>query len=179
MPQYAAFLRGITPSNPQMTGAKLRGVFESLGFSEVGSVLASGNLVFASPDTDAAALEQRIQRALTSDLGIPGQTILRTREQLQRLRDSDPFPGLTHQRGTYLTATFLKAGDPPLPLPGSTSDLFRVTGYDRDARAVLAVTDNSEPGATPDVMVWLEKVCGKDITTRTWLTVQRVLNKFP
>lgn len=98
---------------------------------------------------------------------------------MQRLSDADPFAGLTHQRGTYLTATFIKVGEPPLPLPDSGSDLFRAIGYDLDARAVLAVIDNSDAGATPDFMVWLEKVCSKGITTRTWLTVQRVLNKFP
>ncbi len=178
MPQYAAFLRGIMPSNPQMSGAKLRGVFERLGFSEVDSVLASGNLVFASPETNAAELEERIQMALNSDLGIPGPAILRTREQLQKLWDADPFAGLTHQRGTYLTATFIKVGEPPLPLPDANSDLVRVVGYDKGGRAVLAVTDNSDPGKTPNFMAWLEKTCGKDITTRTWLTIQRVLNKF-
>ncbi|HRE01440.1 MAG TPA: DUF1697 domain-containing protein, partial [Ilumatobacteraceae bacterium] len=145
----------------------------------VASVLASGNIVFGTAETDAVALEAQIQAALNGDLGIPGQTIVRTREQLQRLWASDPFAGLTHQRGTYLTATFIKDGDPPLPLPTSDSELFRVVGYDADARAVLAVTDNSIPGTTPDFMTWLEQACSKNITTRTWLTIQRVLTKFP
>lgn len=178
MPQFAALLRGIMPSNPQMTGAKLRGVFEHLEFRNVTSVLASGNIIFESPDTDAAALEATIQSALTSMLGIGGQTILRTRAQLQRLWDADPFPGMTHQRGTYLTATFIKAEDQPVLPPVVDDALFKVMGYNEDARAVLAVTDNANPGSTPDFMIWLERACGKNITTRSWLTVQRVLNKF-
>jgi len=28
---------------------------------------------------------------------------------------------------------------------------------------------------TPDLMVWLEKKLGKEITTRTWKTVERIL----
>ena len=50
--------------------------------------------------------------------------------------------------------------------------------YDRAARAVLAITDNSDPGTTPDFMTWLEKSFGKDITTRSWLTVQRVVTRL-
>jgi hypothetical protein len=31
---------------------------------------------------------------------------------------------------------------------------------------------------TPDLMVWLEKQFGKQITTRTWKTVGRILRKL-
>lgn len=178
MQQYAAFVRGIMPSNPNMTGAKLRGVCEGLGFANVGSVLASGNLFFACAEADPPELEARIESALNRELGIPGRTIVRSLPELQMLLDSDPFPGLTHQRGTYLTATFLKGFDPPAAIPDSPDGLTRIVGYDSAARAVLAVTDNSEPGKTPDFMTLLEKACGKDLTTRTWLTVQRVVKKL-
>ena len=55
---------------------------------------------------------------------------------------------------------------------------MQLVGYDPDARAILAVTNNSEPGKTPDFMLWLEKTYGRDITTRTWLTVQRIVTKL-
>ncbi len=178
MPHYAALIRGITPSNPNMTGAALRGVFEELGFADVASVLASGNIVFGSEASDVSTLEKRIEQALGDELGIPGRTIVRSHDELRTLLDSDPFPGLTHGRGTYLTATFLKDAAPPA-LPAEHRDgLSRLVGYDPAARAVLAVTDNSVPGRTPDFMVWLEKNYGKDITTRTWLTVQRIVKKL-
>lgn len=43
---------------------------------------------------------------------------------------------------------------------------------------MLAVTDNSVPGTTGNWMAWLEKTHGRDITTRTWLTVQRIVAKL-
>lgn len=177
MNSYAALLRGIAPSNPQMTNDKLRAVFTGLGFTDVASVVASGNIVFRCADTDVPALEDRIQDALNTELGIPGGTIVRSREDLQALLDSDPFPGLTHGRGTYLIATFFKAPQAPAEIPAFDDPLARVVGVDRAARAVLAVVDNSA-GKTPDFMAWLEKQYGKDITTRTWLTVQRVVKKM-
>ena len=55
---------------------------------------------------------------------------------------------------------------------------MRVVGFDTQARAFLAVIDNSVPGKTPNFMQWLERSYGKDITTRTWLTVQRIATKL-
>lgn len=179
MTTYVALLRGIAPSNPNMTNDKLRGVFESLGFERVASVLASGNIVFRTDATDVPSLEDRIQRELAEQLGIPGGTIIRSYEELRALVDSDPFPGLTHGRGSYLTATFLKDGaEPPDRLPEQPDARTRIVRYDRAARVFLAVIDNSEPGQTPTFMLWLEKTYGKDITTRTWLTVQRIVKKM-
>lgn len=179
MSRYAALLRGIAPSNPNMTNDKLRGVLEGLGMEQVASVLASGNLVFTAPEQDVPALEARIQGALQEQLGIPGGTIVRELGELRALLERDPFPGLTHGRGTYLIATFLKDGAAaPARLPEATDPLTRVVGFDEAARAFLAVIDNSEPGTTPDFMTWLERTYGKAITTRTWLTVQRIVRKL-
>lgn len=168
------------PSNPNMRGEKLRGVFSGLGFEAVGSVLASGNLVFSSGETDCAALESRIQQALSSELGIGGGTLVRTRAEVQTLIESDPFAGLTHSRETYLMVTFLKqAGDPGLGAPPpDLADQVRILGYDAQARAILAVMDNSTPG-TPNHMAWLDRSLGKDnVTTRTWATVQKIFAKL-
>lgn len=174
---YAALLRGIAPSGKNMSNAQLRGVFEGLGFDQVASVLASGNIVFRAPAQDVGRLEERIRGALRGELGIGGGTIIRTRAELQALLDRDPFAELVHGPGTYLTATFLKtplAGE----IPEQPHPLTRIIGYDADARAVLAVTDNSVPGTTGTWMAWLEKTHGTGITTRTWLTVQRVVAKM-
>ncbi|QBS40582.1 DUF1697 domain-containing protein [Nocardia sp. CS682] len=179
MNRYAALLRGIAPSNPNMSNEKVRGVFEGLGFEKVASVLASGNIVFQSADTDVSELETRIQQALNAELGIAGGTIIRSYEELRALLDTDPFPGLTHGRGTYLVATFRKQRKKaPGKLPEQPDPLTRVVGYDKACDTFLAVVDNSDPGKTPDFMTWLDKTYGKDITTRTWLTVQRVVKKM-
>ncbi|MET9488108.1 DUF1697 domain-containing protein [Nocardia sp. NPDC006630] len=176
MSRYAAFLRGIMPSNPNMKNDKLRGVFEGLGFEEVSTLLSSGNLVFSSDETDMPALEDRIQRALQAELGIGGGTLIRSREQLQALVDLDPFAGLTHCRETYLTVTFVK--NPAVGPPGAnTEETVRVLGYDKHAAAILSVIDNTNPNTT-SYMQWLQKKYGKDVTTRTFLTVQKTLKKL-
>jgi uncharacterized protein (DUF1697 family) len=177
--QYAALLRGIAPSGANMTNDKLRGVFERLGFAGVASVVASGNIVFGSADTDAHMLEQRVEEALASDLGLANRTIIRTHGELRALLDSDPFPGLTHGRDHYLTATFVKdAATTPGAVVVQPDPHTAVVRYDSAARAVLAITDNSDAGQTSGFMSWLERSYGKDITTRSWLTVQRIVTKL-
>ncbi|MEV6065465.1 DUF1697 domain-containing protein [Nocardia sp. NPDC052001] len=179
MTSYAAFLRGIMPANPNMKNEKLRAVFEGLGFTKVASLLSSGNIVFESPETDVPELESRIQAALQAELGIGGGTIIRSREQLRELVDSDPFTGLTHCRETYLTVTFVKdtAAGPPGALDDTTAKAVRVLAFDKPAAAVLSVIDNTDPSTT-NFMAWIEKSYGKEITTRTFLTVQKTLKKL-
>nr|WP_257908185.1 hypothetical protein [Janibacter limosus] len=64
--------------------------------------------------------------ALVADLGIGGGTIIRELGELQALIDSDPFPGLTHGRGSYLVATFLKDGaGQPADLPADPDPRMR------------------------------------------------------
>jgi uncharacterized protein (DUF1697 family) len=179
MKRYVALLRGIAPSGENMTNDKLRRVFEELGFTAVGSVLASGNITFRTAEADVPSLETRIEEALVSELRVNSRTIIREYAELRSLVDSDPFPGLTHGDRTYLTATFVKdGGRVPDVMPAEPASSIRVVRYDRAARAVLAVTDTSDPAAASGFMSWLEKSCGKDITTRSWLTVQRVVRKL-
>ncbi|BAW05158.1 DUF1697 domain-containing protein [Nocardia seriolae] len=178
MHSYAAFLRGIMPSNPNMRGEKLRGVFEGLGFEKVSTLLSSGNVVFQTRESNVPALESKIQQALNTELGIPGGTLIRTRSQLQTLVDSDPFAGLTHCRETYLVVTFLRETPNSLPnFPADDTGTVRIIRFDPEAAALLSVIDNTNPSTT-NFMAVVEKTLAKDITTRTFLTVQKVLKKM-
>ena len=87
MKRYVALLRGIAPSGANMTNDKLRGVFEGLGFTAVGSVLASGNITFRTAEADVPSLETRIEEALVSGLCVTSRTIIREYSELRSLVD--------------------------------------------------------------------------------------------
>ena len=53
--RYVALLRGIAPSGKNMSNAHLRGAVEGLGYTDVASVQASGNILFTTDETDVAA----------------------------------------------------------------------------------------------------------------------------
>ncbi|MGB3954731.1 MAG: DUF1697 domain-containing protein [Brooklawnia sp.] len=178
MIRYAALLRGIAPSGHNMTNHKSRGVFERLGFEQVQSVLSSGNIVFSADHEQVPVLEERIELALAEDLGIASRTIIRTYSELRALTDGDPFAGQTHGTGNYLTVTFIKDAAFGRARPETPAPLTEIVRYDEAARAILAVTDNRTPGATPNFMAWVEKAYGGAITTRSWPSVMRILRKL-
>lgn len=176
MATYVALLRGIGPGNPNMRNEKLRGVFEQLGFKNVQSVISSGNIIFESPERDVPKLELQIEHALTSTLGINSAVIIRSHEQLKQLASHGYFGGHQHNTKTYLTVTFLKGNLPDdFKLAAEDSAVIKI---DPRLGVVCAIVDTTS-SKTPNFMAWLEKKFGKGITTRTWLTVQRILKKMP
>ena len=54
MRRYAAFLRGVSPTTASMP--ELRQSLEAAGFTDVRTVLSSGNVVFTAPATPGPAL---------------------------------------------------------------------------------------------------------------------------
>lgn len=177
--KYAAFLRGIGPSDPNMRNEKLREVFAGLGFEHVQSLLSSGNLLFESDESDIPQLESRIEKALRHNLHIKSTVFIRKQAELQELVDKKPFGNRSHKPETYLTVTFVKhlpksVPSTPLETPGKSSTVLHI---DAEVRAICTVTDNTA-AKTPNFMSWLEKQFGKDVTTRTWNTMQRVLKKM-
>jgi uncharacterized protein (DUF1697 family) len=179
MTKYAAMIRGVGPGNPNMRGEKLRGAFESLGFTKVWPVLTSGNVVFESDIGDTAKLEAMVEAIFPKLLDFERAVFIRSQAELQQLVDANPFTSLKHENGgkTYLTVTFFKV--PPklnssLPYHPDGKAFELLANVDG---SICSVVDLSK-GKTPDLMAWLERQFGKDITTRTWLTINRLLKKL-
>ena len=179
MAKYVAMLRGIGPGNPNMTGDKFRTFFGELGFGGVQPVLASGNIIFESPESDTDALAMRIEEALPQKLGFSRSVIIRSKSELEDLIDLDPFKDLeqTHNKGAYLLVTFFRRPQPILlKLPYTPENKpYTLLGSLDDG--VYGSIDLSS-GKTPDYMAWLEKQFGKDITSRTPKTVRLILSKM-
>jgi uncharacterized protein (DUF1697 family) len=175
--RYVALLRGIAPTNPNMANANLRAVCERLGLRAVQTVISSGNVIFESDTSDAAGLEESIEAAWRSELGFTSTTILRSETELEGLVESDPFAGRTHGPETYLLVTFAKH-------PFTVEYAFPYQPPERDywivgatSGELFSVTDTAA-SQTPDVMSWIESRLGKEISSRTWLTVNRILERM-
>ncbi|HSX15439.1 MAG TPA: DUF1697 domain-containing protein [Candidatus Saccharimonadales bacterium] len=179
MTKYVAMIRGIGPSDPNMRGERLAWAFGQMGFTNVRSFLTSGNVLFESDTQDVSKLEATAEAALPKLLGFSREAFVRSVHNLQAIVDADPFAGLVHQNGgkTYLTVTFFKT--PPQDIPtlphqpeGRSYNLLAMAGG-----ALCCVVDLST-GKTPDLMAYLERRYGKSITTRTYATVTRLLQKL-
>jgi uncharacterized protein (DUF1697 family) len=90
--RYIAFLGGINVGGHRVKMDRLCGLFSELGFSNVRSFIASGNVLFeSSKTTSTPSLETAIEESLREALGYEVPTFLRTPAQLVSVVDSVPF----------------------------------------------------------------------------------------
>ncbi|MBL8141864.1 MAG: DUF1697 domain-containing protein [Acidobacteria bacterium] len=167
MPRYVAFLRGVSPANAKMP--ELKRCFEQAGFTDVTTVLASGNVVFSTRAMPEAALERKAEAAMTAALARAFPTIVRPSAFLHDLLDSDPFGTFDIPAHAKRVVTFLRAPCPQgLVLPAAL-DGARILG----ARGCEVFTAYEPSPRGPVFMTLIEKTFGKDVTTRTWDTVRK------
>ena len=109
MPRYAALLRGINVGKAKAVAmADLRSLLEGLGYSEVQTLLRSGNAVFSAPRVKAQAVERAIEKALETQLGMDVSCLASTKAELDNVVAGDPFEGVATNGSRYL-ALFLSA----------------------------------------------------------------------
>lgn len=83
-----AFLRAINVGGRRVTKDELISVFVDLGFADVDTFLASGNVLFTStPPADA----RMIAAALEDALGYPVPTTVRSSNEVHRIAERTPF----------------------------------------------------------------------------------------
>ena len=68
MPRFTAFLRGVSPMNCKMPA--LKRCFEAAGFSDVRTLLSSGNVVFNARAASPESLGRRAEKAMEQELGL-------------------------------------------------------------------------------------------------------------
>lgn len=93
MPRYIALLRAINVGGHNVKMDYLRKLFEELGFSEVETFIASGNVIFTSPEKNAEVLEKQIESHLHKSLGYEVATFIRSTAEMAAAAAYDPFPG--------------------------------------------------------------------------------------
>src|SRR6267142_7097296 len=89
MPRYAAFLRGVMPMNCKMPA--LKAAFEAAGFTDVKTVLGSGNVVFDARSASEESLQQKAEAAMHEHLGQAFMTMVRPVDELRKLLATDPY----------------------------------------------------------------------------------------
>lgn len=88
---YVALLRGVNVGgNNKIEMSKLKQTFERLGFTNVKTFIASGNIVFQANGKDKHLFIQEIESAIKSDFGISIKVLLRDLESMNKLVKSIP-----------------------------------------------------------------------------------------
>lgn len=178
--RYAAFLRGVNVGGHRpLKMADVRAAFERMGFGNVRTVLASGNVVFDGgghdPEKgDLPELTARIESDLERVFGYPIAVALRRVADLQRLVASDPFKDVAATPDTRLYITFLShpVRSGTRARPGKRVADLRLVQI--TPGEVLSAITLSPGWGTSELMAFLEKEFGPGVTTRNWNTITRI-----
>ncbi|SCK55947.1 Uncharacterized conserved protein, DUF1697 family [Variovorax sp. HW608] len=167
MPRYVALLRGVSPMNAKMP--ELRRCFESAGFSNVKTVLSSGNVVFDARASSEATLERKAEAAMTEHLDRSFHTIVRPVNALRELLEADPYAAFSLPSNAKRVVTFLRSAHGKalsLPMESDGAQILAMRG-----REILSAYVPGPRG--PVFMALIEKTFGTGVTTRTWETVRK------
>lgn len=88
--RWVALLRGVNVGGITVKSAPLAELFRSLGFSDVKTVLASGNVLFTAAG-EASALKAKIEKALSDAFGYEAWIIIIEQGALRPIIDAYPF----------------------------------------------------------------------------------------
>lgn len=178
MPKYVAFLRAINVGGHLVKMDRLRTLFEDLGFTNVETFIASGNVIFDSRSTNTGTLEKKIEKHLLKALGYEVATFIRSIAEVEKIASSEPFSAAElKQNGNTLYVGFLSQAPSEesrreLIKCGNKNNDFAIT--DREVfwlcRAKFSETDFS--GAR------LEKILKLKTTLRNANTPQRIAAKY-
>jgi uncharacterized protein (DUF1697 family) len=177
MPRHIAFLRAINVGGHVVKMQLLRELFESLGFSNVETVIASGNVVFESSGGVGRILEQEIEIILEEALGYQVATFLRTAPELATVVRQQPFDLTKLDPEAAVYVIFLR-NKPTV----TVSQALRALNTDND-RARVGKREvywlRRERSRDSEVFgVRLGKVLGAETTMRNMKTVRKIVEKY-
>lgn len=89
--RWAGLLRAVNVGGRKLTMAALKKSAADAGFTDVATLLASGNLVFTASGAQSAVREQ-LEKAIADDAGFAVEVLLRSEQQLEKLLADNPFP---------------------------------------------------------------------------------------
>lgn len=170
--KYVAFLRGINSGkNPMIKMEVLRKAFEELGFENVKTVISSGNVIFETANIDTDALELEIESNLPDKIGFKSSAFVYKSDELQQLIEKNPFSNIELSSQVKPYVTFIKNGMRiPLSLPYE-GDGFTIL---ENFHGMVCSTVDFSKSNSPALMKVLDKELGKENTTRSWKTVEKV-----
>jgi uncharacterized protein (DUF1697 family) len=187
MPGYVAFLRGMNVGGHRISGGELCAAFEELGFDEVSTFRASGNVIFAAGDDGRKAagkspteaeMATRIEKGLGAALGYEVPVFLRTAGEVRKIAAHRPFARslVESSQGKLQVAMF--SAKPTAParkeVLAMASEEDRLAFGDRE---LYWLPSGGILDSVLDFNKAIRKLLGP-MTTRTKNTVEQITTKY-
>lgn len=174
-----AFLRGINLGpNRRIKNEQLRAEFERIGFEEVATFRASGNVVFAARGKSGeAALIRKIEAGLGEAFGFEIKVLLRGVAEVAAVASHQPFDDAALERSKGKLQVSLLAEKPSAAARkevlalATEDDLLAING-----RELYWLPSGGTIDSTLDLKA-IEKAIGLD-TRRTMGTIEQIAAKY-
>lgn len=171
MARWVALLRGVNVNGITIRSADLAALFRELGYADVRTVLASGNVVFTA-DGALPELKATIESALRDRFGYDAWIVLVPHDALAAILDGFPF-GSAEDRHDYVLF-----GSDDAVLDDLLDDLLLDDSVERVARGAGVVYWSCPKGASTDTV--FAKRAGaarfkRTTTTRNANTLRKLL----
>lgn len=169
MPTYVALLRGINLGGKRRVAmADLRAWLTDLGYTDVRTLLQSGNAVFRTPKKPAA-VERELEARLAEGAGFAIDCVVRTADELRAVVDANPLGSVADNGSRYLVS-FLRAApkQPDFAADAFAPELFHLGGREIYFWVPDGVQNSKVLAAFPTRK-------GEVATVRNWNTVTKLL----
>jgi uncharacterized protein (DUF1697 family) len=170
--RQVALIRGINVGRAKRVAmADLRAAVEALGYTDVSTLLNSGNVVFTTPRAAPGDAAARIEKALATQLGVPARVTVLTAAEVAKAIAENPLLDVADDHSRLLVAVFSKTADRARLRPVAEQDW---------APESLAVGSRVAylwcPQGVIDSKLWqaVGRVLGDAVTTRNWATLTKL-----
>lgn len=174
MTSFIALLRGINVGGHAMIAmADLRELVESLHFTEVRTVLQSGNLVFKAKAAMSETLEKQLEKATAKRFGHAVDFLIRTADEWGKIIAASPYHLEARRDPGHLLIFCLKE-KPDAQALASLRDAVAGREYFHAQGRELYLVYPDGIGRSKLTNTLIEKKLGTRSTGRNWNTVQKI-----
>ena len=171
---YVGLLRGINVGgNKKVAMADLREMIAALGFSDVKTLLQSGNVVFRCPAKAPAKLEAQLEAALEKRLNMKVEFHVRTADEWKAIVKANPFAAEAAKDPGHLLVSCFKA---PLDKANVKALQAAIAGPETlkaDGRQLYMMFP--EGIGNSKALPLIDRKLAAKGTARNWNTVQKLL----
>jgi len=173
-PTHVALLRGINLAGKRSVKmADLCALFTKLGFTDVKSLLNSGNVVFAAKGRTTAQIEKVLEEATAKHLGIETDYMVRTAAEWRAIIAANPFPREAKTDPARLVAGVLKT-TPPKGAEQALNDAIVGREVARVIGSVAYIYFPDGQGRSKLTPAVTDRSLGTRGTARNWNTVLKI-----
>ena len=170
--RQVALMRGVNVGRAKRVAmAELRALVEELGYSDVRTLLNSGNVVFTTPRAAPGNAAARIEKALAARLGVSARITVLTAAELAAMVAENPLGEIANDPSRLVVCV--------LANPADRSRLKPMLKLDWGKEA-LAIGTRVAYVWCPDgilasrVLEAVNRMLGDAVTTRNWATVTKL-----